>query len=42
MEFNYVYNTDLNNWHNGDTLVPFKLAKLRSDKPFFVVQTDRD
>jgi len=35
MEFTHEYSSSLNNWHNGATLVQFKLTELRSDRPFF-------
>jgi len=35
MESTDECSTSLNNWHNGATLVQFKLAELRSVKPFF-------
>jgi len=34
MEFTHECGTSLNDRHNGITLVQFKLAELRSDKPF--------
>jgi len=34
MEFTHESGTSLNKWHNGVTLVQFKLTELRSDKPF--------
>jgi len=30
MEFNYVYNTDLNNWHNGEATLDWQDPVRRS------------